>query len=320
MKSIIRSASLIVSILFASPIALTSQAQGLTDNEVQYVKFVWNAEFDKANFYISQGLVNPLELSSGNSLPYYMYGFGTITYTRCRAPSYEQGSSGDCTPGVDTLNYLRSGHLDLNKPINGKARPLTYVCWGSDVGVNNSRILVQEEGVDVDFRDDSGFSPLDYCAWRGIGMGSDQETIDALLAVTRTLIDGGADVNGRLQLEQPIAPYKEVPINPGATPLMLAVSTWWGAAPRTDLMQLLLDSGADPAAADDMGATVVNYMSYPSRDRYYDEAVDMLKFLHANGVDIMHPRPKDGKTLVDRAMENGDVEFAMQIMAIAKSQ
>ena len=78
--------------------------------------------------------------------------------------------------------------------------------------------------------------------------------------------------------------------------------------------------GADPKAEDDMGAGIVNYLVYPDRDYMYEPVLKMLKQLHDRGVDIMHPRPKDGKTFVDLAMQQGDVEFAMQIMAIAKGQ
>jgi ankyrin repeat protein len=317
MKSTFRFASVFISLLVATPFTVSAQAQSLTNNERQYLEFVRDADFTKANFYISQGLVNPLDLSTGKPLQYYFYGPGTFTYSRCRAPAYEQKSMGDCTPGLDVLNYLRAGKIDLNKPINGKARPLTYVCWGSSIGVNNTRILVEKEGVETNFRDDSGFTPLDYCAWRGIG--TKQENIDDMLRIVSTLIDNGADVNGRLTLEAPIGAYKDVPINPGATPLMLSVWNWWGEYPRTDLIQYLIQRGADPAATDDAGATVINYLSYPSRDRYIDETIELLKVLHANGVDIMHKRPKDGKSLFDQAMENGHVDFAMEIMAIAGS-
>ena len=320
MKSIFRLASAVAATCLASQMGATAKAQGLSNNETQFVKFIWDLEFDKANFYVTQGLVDPHNLSSGKDLPYYFYGPGTMTYSRCRAPSPEQGSMGDCAPGIDIVKFLQSGGFDFNKPVNGKARPLTYVCWGESVGVNNTKILVTEEHVDAEFNDDQGFTPLHYCAWRGTRAEMGSETSNNFMLILATLIQGGADINSRLKIAEPIAPYSDYPINPGATPAMLSVWSWNGDNKNRQAQDMLFVLGADPKAEDDMGAGIVNYLVYPYRDRHYEPTVEMLEQLHARGVDILHPRPKDGKTLVDQAMEAGDVDFAMQIMAIANSQ
>ncbi|MEZ5985025.1 MAG: hypothetical protein R3B94_03635 [Hyphomonas sp.] len=319
MKSIPRFALAIASAFIASQAGLAAHAQKLSDNEYQFVKFIGDAEFDKANFYVTQGLVNPHDLSSGKALPYYFYGPGTVTYSSCRAPSYVQPSGGDCTPGYDVLEFLMSGGFDMNAPVNGKARPLTYVCWGNSIGVNNTKILVGEAKVETEFYDDYGFTPLHYCTWRGTGATMGSEASNNFMLILATLIQGGADVNSRLKIDAPMGATQEVPVNPGATPVMLSLASWNGDNKNLQAPDFLFMLGADPAAEDDMGAGVVNYLIYPYRDRHYEPTLQMLEQLHARGVDILHPRPKDGKTLVDRAMEKGDVEFAMKIMAIAQS-
>lgn len=320
MKSIRRLACAIAATLFASQFGMPAQARGLTDYEYQFVKFIWDLEFDKANFYVTQGLVDPHNLSTGKDLTYYFYGPGTVTYSRCRAQTAEQGSMGDCVPGMEIVKFLQSGGFDFNKPINGKARPLTYVCWGSDIGINNTKILVTEEHVDAEFYDDSGFTPLHYCTWRGTRAAMGSDASNNFMLVLATLVQGGADINSRLKIANPIAPYTDTPINPGATPAMLSVWSWNGDNPNRQAQDFVFVLGADPKAVDDMGAGIVNYLVYPYRDRHYEPTVQMLQQLHDRGVDILHPRPKDGKTFVDLAMEQGDVEFAMKIMAIAKGE
>lgn len=320
MKSILRLASAAAAALLMSQVANTAQAKGLNDYEYQFVKFIWDLEFEKANFYVTQGLVDPHNLSSGKELPYYFFGPGTLTNSRCRAPSAVEPSLGNCMPHLDITHFLVSGGFDLNKPVNGKARPLTYVCWGKSLGVNNTRILVTEEHVEAEFYDDAGFTPLQYCAWRGTRGETGSEESNNFMLVLTTLIHGGADINSRLKIEQPIAPYSDTPINPGATPVMLSLLGWYKVNPDYQAQDIFFVLGADPKAEDDMGAGIVNYLVYPDRDYMYEPVLKMLKQLHDRGVDIMHPRPKDGKTFVDLAMQQGDVEFAMQIMAIAKGQ
>lgn len=299
-----------------------AHAQKLNDNERQFVRFVWDAELEKANLYIAQGLVQPSSLSSGKPLAYYMYGPGTPSYSRCTGPSFVQASNGDCTPDISTTEYLISGKMDLNKPVSGKYRPLSYVCWGGTVGkLTTERLLKQ--GVDVEFYDDSGFTPLHYCVWRNIGKasrdGSYSDRAQRLFAIVDMMLDAGADVNVPLKLERPLGMTSQTPVYSGATPVMLAVSTWWGDSHGTKMIERLFDKGADPKAKDEMGGGIVNYVTYPSRSRHYEPTITLLKLLHSRGVDILQPHPKSGKNLIAVAMEKGDVDFALEIQAIAKS-
>ncbi|WP_139792357.1 hypothetical protein [Henriciella litoralis] len=62
--------TLLATTAIAAPMAT---AQSLTSQERQYVNLLDDEEFEKANFYVSQGLVNPASLSTGKSLLYYLF-------------------------------------------------------------------------------------------------------------------------------------------------------------------------------------------------------------------------------------------------------
>lgn len=322
MKIVTRPLSAAVLACLGTSIGQTAHAQKLDDNETQFVRFMWNAELEKANLYIAQGLVRPSALSSGKPLPYYMYGPGTPGYSSCRGPSFSQASDGECTPDISTTEYLLSGKFDLNKPVSGKFRPLSYVCWGRSLGVLTTERLIKA-GVDVEFYDDNGFTPLHYCVWRNIGStprkGDYSEKTQRLFSIVGMMLAAGADVNAPLKLERTLGSTSDTPVYSGATPVMLAVSTWWGDSDGTKMIEQLFDKGADPNAKDEMGAGVVNYVSYPSRSRHYEPTITLLKLLHSRGVDILQPHPKSGKNLMTVAMEKGDVDFALEIQSIAKS-
>ena len=319
MKSAIRLAIAAATLAFAAQASAHAQAKYLDDNESQFIKFVLQRDFEKANFYIGQGLVDPENLSTGKPLPYYLYGPGTISYTSCHIPSYSQSSDGDCNPDSYVTEYLLSGNFDLNAETENGRRPISYVCWGTDIGFMTTQKLVVEEGVDVNFYDDYGFTPLHHCAWRGAHRHREQ-SLEKYLNIMATLIAYGTDVDAPLKIERTLGPHKEKPINPGATPLMLALSTWGGDREEMVGIKLLIALGADTKAKDDTGASLMNYVSYPSSSRHYEPTLKLLTMLHNNGADIMEPRGKDKKTFFETAMAKGDVDFAMQIMALTQDQ
>lgn len=318
MKSIARFALAIVSATLVIQSGSAAHAERLTDNESQFIRFISKLDFEKANFYLSQGLVDPYNLSTGKPLPYYLYGPGTISYTPCRIPSYYEGSSGDCTPDITVTEYLLSGDFDLNAELEDGRRPMSYVCWGSSLGFRTTAKLVQDLNYEVDFYDDHGFTPLHHCAWRGASRQRD-EAQKKYLNILATLVLAGTDVDKPLKIARTIAPNREIPIHPGATPLMLALSAWGGDNEEMEAIDLLFALGANPAATDDMGAGLMSYVRYPSANRHYEPTAELLKLLHKNGVDILQPRGKEGKTFVETAMAKGDVDFAMQVMEIADS-
>lgn len=322
MKTVARLLSAAVIACLGTQIGSAAHAQKLDKNESQFIRFVWDVELEKANLYIGQGLVRPSKLSSGKPLPYYMYGPGTPDYSRCYGPSFVQPSGGECMPDLNTTEYLISGKFDLNKPVSGKFRPISYVCWGRSLGVLNTERLIKL-GVDVEFYDDSGFTPLHYCVWRNIGnaprKGDYSESVQRQFAIVDMLLEAGANVNVPLKLDRPMGASSDVPIYSGATPVMLAVSTWWGDSHGLKMIAHLFDKGADPKAKDEMGGGIVNYVDYPTRNRHYEPTIELLKLLHARGVNILQPHPKSGKNILNVAMEKGDVDFALQIQAISES-
>ncbi len=117
--------------------------------------------------------------------------------------------------------------------------------------------------VDVDSRDDRGFTPLFWAAAHGH------------TEVARLLIQMGADVNAR--------------IPSGGTPLHVAA--WNGAVPET--LILLLASGADVTAQDDNGSTPLHFalasdIESPNRLK----AIDWLVFARAD----LNAKDRSGQT------------------------
>ena len=275
-----------------------AHAQSLTDEERQYVNFIEHEEFAKANFYVDQGLVDPMNLSSGKPLPYYFY----------PGPVCDGPTGGNCGPSLVVAQFLASG-FDLNAPVRDGKRPASYICWGEDGALLTSQ-YANDEGWDLNFTDDDGLAPLHYCFnHRPYKRGNDR--VERLRSIMANLVRGGADVNARTNKQYGY-------INAGATPLMFAVAAWGGFDPYPVFVEFLFENGADAAMLDATGANAANYVEYPERDEHYARVAEFMRYLHRQGVDIMHKNPETGLSMFDQAMKKGDVEFAMELMEISK--
>ncbi len=275
----------------------TASAQSLTPQERQFVNLVRNEEFEKANFYVTQGLVDPKNLSTGKELPAYFY------------PDPSCRSQGYCMPNLEVTQFLASA-FDLNKPIRGTTRPASYICHGGGALLTSEFALTQKW--ELNFADESGLSPFHYCA-RHRPYESDHKQMVRMTTIMTNLLKGGADINARTEKKWDYA-------NKGATPLMLAVANWYpDVYGYSTIIDFLFANGATADVIDDEGYGVVNYLAYPSRSRHYEKTTAMLKLLHKHGVDIMHKDPKKNESFFDHAMRVGDVDFAMEIMQISKS-
>lgn len=279
--------------------AQVAEAQNtrLTSQESQYVNLLDDEEFQKANFYVQQGLVDPANLSTGKSLVYYLF----------PGPDCDGPKEGYCGPTLKVINSI-APHFDFNEPLRDGKRPATYICWGRQGALLTSQYAV-ENGWELDFHDDDGLQPFHYCAnQRPYEPGN--ERVLRIMTIMQNMLDAGVDVNVRTTKQW--GDYGE-----GATPLLIAIMQWWGDNDHPVFIDYLLENGADIDAVDANGAGIMDYMPYPSRNRHYEPTLAMMRKLHAAGADIMRKNPKTGESHFDRAMRVGDVDFAMAIMEIA---
>ncbi len=297
-------------LLIATNGPASGQNANLTAAERQFVDALDKGDMEKANFYASEGFVDPANLSTGKSLESYLYG----------GWGCKDWQSGNCTPALDGAIFVLGMGIHVNKPIREGKRPMTYVCWGNYVGVNNSRLLI-ERGADVEFFDNDGFTPLHYCVTRSHGTyGGSRSSWDDHRAVMDNLINAGAGVNRRstsLVAGRHVS-YREM-YGTANTPLMMAVD-YMGLIDNRDwnTIEYLIEKGADATAIDGNGFAVANYIAYPDRNRKYQPTLDLLTLLHKAGADIMHTTP-NGKNLYTLAVDKGELEFAMQIRAISET-
>src|SRR5690606_22270592 len=167
-----------------------AQQNRLTNVESQYIRALRVGDFQKAAFYVDEGLVDPLKLSTGISLAAYFY-----PDPECRGPS-----RGPCTPGGLVAEHLVSLGVDLNMPLYDGLRPISFVCWGGSVGLNNTKVLTAQK-VEVAFLDDRGMSPFHYCAAgptptkMSVNDRIDAEEWDRLKSVMEMLLAAGAGID-----------------------------------------------------------------------------------------------------------------------------
>ena len=107
-------------------------------------------------------------------------------------------------------------------------------CWLSNAISHGSLETIQwflDQGVNVNYQDDEGFSPLKWAIQRENDNRLMKKTDDASVVIGM-LLRAGVDANARGTL--------------GETPLHVAAA--WGVSEK--IVQLLLDWGADPNAQD----------------------------------------------------------------------
>ncbi|MBX3493390.1 MAG: hypothetical protein KF899_10530 [Parvibaculum sp.] len=293
-----------------------AQQNRLTNVESQYIRALREEDFQKAAFYVDEGLVDPLNLSTGLSLAAYFY-----PDPECRGPS----GGGYCTPVGPIAEHLVSLGIDLNMPLYDGLRPISFVCWGGSVAFNNTKILIAQK-VEVAFFDDRGMSPLHYCAAQPapsklpISHRLDTEAWDRHKFVMEALISAGADINTIYAGQRPLSVSGVgLEFAPGATPLIMSVATWDQGHPRFERIEFLLTKGANPILADANGNTAVNYLEYIDSEAGQENTLVVLKMLAEKGADVMRPNNR-GKSLYDIAVEKGDIDFALKIKSIVQAR
>ena len=138
--------------LVTAPQIAEAQTTRLTSQESQYVNLLDDEEFQKADFYVQQGLVDPTNLSTGKTLVYYLF----------PGPDCDGPREGYCGPTLKVINGI-APHFDFNEPLRDGKRPATYICWGRQGALLTSQYAV-ENGWELDFHDDDGLQPFPYCA------------------------------------------------------------------------------------------------------------------------------------------------------------
>jgi ankyrin repeat protein len=152
------------------------------------------------------------------------------------------------TGNPETVKLLLGHGADTNAREAGRGQ--SALMWAIDQKhLEAARVLI-EHGADVNARSKNGFTPLLFAAKQG-----DLETV-------RTLLKAGAKVNDGTPLKDrpagrraaPAADDSDPGVPDGITPLIMAT-----VSGHEDVALLLLESGADPNAADGTGATALHY-------------------------------------------------------------
>ena len=183
--------------------------------------------------------------------------------------------------------------------------------WGDTpifrVANNGNLKMVQffaDKGAELDLRNDHGATPLNYASGNGhiavmqylIDHGANVNTLGnghsplawachnshhGYLEAVKLLLEKEADINQSFRYE---GKYADNPDNQwlrGWTPLMFAIHDW-GAT--TDIIQYLLDHGANPKAVSENGETPL-YVDFIVGNRLGNQ-MEIAKLLLAKGVDI----------------------------------
>ncbi|RDW69089.1 NACHT and Ankyrin domain protein [Aspergillus mulundensis] len=154
--------------------------------------------------------------------------------------------------------------------------------------------LALNYGNNVNTVSNEGWTPLHQAVY--VGTGSPDHEFPQIAEYIQLLVSRGADINARLQ----------APTNNGETPLHLAVTA---IVTRPDLVQLLLQSGADMNAPTADGKTPLHLAAERGREAIfrilYDAGADMsLEAPDSAKADDGHDGQGVGHTAFDIALKN----------------
>jgi ankyrin repeat protein len=195
----------------------------------------------------------------------------------------------------------RGGHL---------VTPLVAALYGKYFKVAE---LLHHHGADVDVLGDEESTPLHIAC------------VDGLVDVMHWLLDHGASVNaqnkvlyaplhyaascGRLQSARMLIEHNadiHIQVEEGMSPLHVA-AIHWIKRDQDDIMEVLLDHGANPNARDDNNATPLHYSSWW---KSFDlETVEGTRLLLKYGA-IIDAEDNDGKTPLQLALDHGHNDMA----------
>lgn len=190
-----------------------------------------------------------------------------------------------------------------------------------------------DKGAELDIRNDHGATPLNYASCNGhiavmrylIDHGANLNTPGnghsplawachnshhGYLEAVKLLLAKGADINQSFRYE---GKYADNPDNQwlrGWTPLMFAIHDW-GAT--TDIIQYLLDHGANPKAVSANGETPL-YVDFVVGNRLGNQ-VEIAKLLLAKGVDI-NGRVRDFGSVLHYAAMMGNSKAIEDLLAL----
>ena len=206
----------------------------------------------------------------------------------------------------ETVHQLLAEGVDVNAARADGATALLWAAHWDDVDLVE-RLLAA--GADVNLADDHGVTALERAAE------------NASLAMVRTLIAAGADVNaaqasglaplmtaartGNASVVRALiaagADVNATATETGSTALMWSVSE-----PHPEIVELLLDAGADPAASTIKGFTPLMFAA-----RNGD--IDIARALIASGVDVNAPSA-DGTHVLPFSIVSGQDAFALFLL------
>lgn len=184
---------------------------------------------------------------------------------------------------VQAVETLLANGADPDQCVGGHWSPMEALLVNGPAGLPDERSvtilrMLLEAGADPDLRSGQELPPALYLAWL-ISIGNENPVTEQLL---RCLLEHGCAVtaqehgevqsvihyiaaSGNAQLLTDLVQVYGLNVNDpkddGETPLIYAMKVWveWQEDPTAEMVQRLIDLGADPTLADSTGRTAADY-------------------------------------------------------------